>query len=263
MDSGLKGKVALVSAASKGLGRASALGLAREGAHLVICSRDQAAIEETAAYIRRETGARVLPLVADVGKKEDVERFVAAAAAEYGRVDVLVSNTGGPAPGQFMQLDDSAWQSAFDSLMMSAIRLTRAAIPHMQKGGGGRVLYITSATTKQPLENLILSNALRAGIAGMAKTLSAEVAPYGITVNCVCPGRIDTDRVRFLDQNTADKRGLDADTVKAGWVQQIPMGRYGTPEEFADAVVWLASERASYITGVVFQVDGGFVKGLL
>jgi len=259
----LSGKVALVTAASKGLGLASALGLAREGCDLAICSRDEAAIAQVAEQIRQETGRRVLALAADVSRAEDVDRVLKATLETYGGVDILISNTGGPPTGLFMDMDDAAWQKAFDNLVMSAVRLSRGVIPAMRARGGGRILYITSGAVKQPVSGLVLSNSLRAAVTGMMKTLSSQVARDKITVNCVAPGRIDTERVRWLDADTATRTGREASAVKAGWEAQIPTGRYGTSEEFGNAIVFLASEAASYITGVTLGVDGGLINTLV
>lgn len=262
MQFGLKGKIAWVTAASKGLGYASALGLAREGCDLAICSRDEAAIQQAADQIRQETGCNVLALQADVTRKEDVNRFVQAAMDRFGGVDVLVSNTGGPPAGMFMDFDDAAWQGAFDALLMPAVRLSRAAIPSMKERGCGRILYITSGAVKQPIPNLILSNALRSAVTGLMKTLSAQVGKDGITVNCVAPGRVHTDRIDALDSITARAAGKSMDEVRADWGGKIPVGRYGTPEEFGNVVVFLASQAASYISGSTVMVDGGQINAL-
>ena len=202
----LEGKVALVTAGSRGLGRASAEALARAGCDLAICSRDQAAVEKAAEEIRRATGRAVLPVAADLARGEDVQRLVEATAAAYNRVDVLVSNTGGPQPGPFMAFDDAAWQAAFDTLLMPAVRLARSVVPGMKERNWGRILFITSSAVKQPIPALVLSNSLRAAVTAMAKTLAGQVAKDGITVNCVAPGRIFTDRVRFLDGEAAKAR---------------------------------------------------------
>lgn len=263
MDFGLNGKVALVTAASKGLGRASAMGLAREGCDLAICSRDAGAIEQVAQEIRRETGRRVLALQGDVSQAADIDRLVKATMAEYGAIDILVSNTGGPPTGRFLDFDDAAWQGAFDNLLMSAVRLTRAVLPSMQQRGWGRILYITSGSTKQPIANLVLSNSLRAGITGMMKTVANETARHGVTVNCVAPGRIDTERVQFLDEDAARRAGRDPETVRQEWFSRIPAGRYGTAEEFGNAVVFLASQAAAFVTGTTFVVDGGQINTLV
>ena len=263
MQTGLAGKVALVTAASKGLGFASAMALAHEGCDLAICSRDAAAIESAAAQIRSATGRRVVALAADVSRAEGVQQVLDATFAAYGGVDILVSNTGGPPTGLFMDLDDTAWQNAFDNLLMSAVRLSRGVIPSMRARGGGRIIYITTRSVKQPIPTLILSNALRAAVTGMAKTLSAQVARDGITVNCVAPGRIDTERVQWLDSDAASRTGRDTEAIRAEWATRIPTGRYGTPEEFAAAIVFLASQQASFITGVHLGVDGGQINTLL
>jgi 3-oxoacyl-[acyl-carrier protein] reductase len=263
MQTGLAGKVALVTAASKGLGFASAMALAREGCDLAIASRSEESIQSAAEAIRSATGRRVVALAADVSRAAGVQQILDATLAAYGGVDILVSNTGGPPPGQFMDFDDAAWQAAFDNLLMSAVRLSRGVIPSMKARGGGRILYITSGAVKQPAPQLVLSNSLRAAVTGMAKTLSAQVARDNITVNTVAPGRIDTERVQFLDSDTAAKTGRNPAAVQAEQASRIPLGRYGTPEEFANAVLFLASDAAAYITGVTLQVDGGQITSLL
>lgn len=262
MDFGLKDRVAWVTAASKGLGLASAMALAREGCDLAICSRSEEAIAAAAERIRRETGRKVLALAADVTRKEDLDRFIDAALREYGRVDVVVSNTGGPPPGGFLDFDDAAWEAAFHSLLMPAIRLTRAALPSMRERGFGRLIYITSAGVKEPIPNLILSNALRAALTNMMKTLAREVAAYGITANTVAPGRIHTERVDFLDQSAAARSGRTVEEVRREQESRIPAGRYGRPEEFGQVVAFLASEQAGYITGSAIHVDGGMTVSL-
>lgn len=262
MHMGLSGKVAWVTAASKGLGYASALGLAREGCDLAICSRDEAAVQRAAEAIRQETGRSVLAIQADVTRKEEVDRFIEAALARYGGVDILVSNTGGPPAGMFMDFDDAAWQGAFESLLMPAVRLSRAAIPSMKERGFGRILYVTSGAVKQPIPNLILSNALRSAVTGLMKTLSAQVGRDGITVNSVAPGRVHTDRIDALDGLTSKATGKALDEIRADWSGKIPLGRYGTPEEFGNVVVFLASQAASYITGSNIMVDGGQINVL-
>ncbi|MGE5672818.1 MAG: SDR family oxidoreductase [Mycobacterium leprae] len=263
MDYGLEGKVALVTAASKGLGRASALALAREGCDLAICSRNAAEIEAAAAAIRQETGRKVLAVAADMSKAADIERLLAETMATYGGVDILVGNTGGPPPGPFMSHTDAAWQAAFENLVLSPVRLTRSVLPTMQSRGGGRIVFITSGSVKQPIANLILSNSLRAAVTGLMKTLANEVARDKITVNCVAPGRIDTDRVQSLDADAANRSGRPLESVRTEASARIPMGRYGSPAEFGNAVAFLCSSAASYITGTTLMVDGGNVNTLL
>ena len=256
MELGLKGKRALVMAASRGLGFASALGLAREGCKLVICSRDQARIEAAANTIRTQTGAEVTALVADVSSAAEAQRLVAAAVAAYGGLEIVVHNAGGPPAGETLQMTEEQWQKAFEQNMLSFTRIVGAAAPEMRKAGYGRVLTIASSSIKQPIPNLALSNALRAGVWGIAKTLSRELAPQGILVNVIAPGRIDTERIAELDQANATKSGRSIDDVQKASVAGIPLGRLGRPEELANLVVFLASEAGSYITGQAITVDG-------
>lgn len=263
MQYGLQGKVALVTAASKGLGRASAMALAREGCRLAICSRDEAAIQAAAGDIRRETGAEVLAVTADVSRAADIERLLAATTLAFSGVDILVSNTGGPPVGTFQALGDEAWHAAYQNLLMSAVRLTRGVLPGMQARRWGRIIYITSLTVKQPEPSLILSTSLRAAVTGMMKAVAADVAADGITVNCLAPGYIETERVRWLDEELAARSGRDAAAVRAEVTTHIPAGRYGTPAELANALTFLAGEAASYVTGVTLMVDGGLVNTLV
>lgn len=262
MDYGLKGKVALVSAASKGLGKACAMGLAREGATLAICSRDEAGISAAAEEIRKATGATVWAKAVDVTKAAEIDAFIHQAAERFGRIDILVSNAGGPPAGGFMDFDDAAWEAAFQLTFMSSVRLMRGVIPHMRRAGGGRIIQISSSSIKVPIPGLILSNALRAGVQGMMKTMSIELAKENITVNTVCPGRIATERVAQLDAIRARKENKTVEQVAAESAAQIPMGRYGTPEEFAEIVVFLASDAARYLTGGTYYADGGATKAL-
>ncbi|HET9702761.1 MAG TPA: SDR family oxidoreductase [Vicinamibacterales bacterium] len=256
MDLGLKGKRAIVMAASRGLGYASAMGLAREGCHLVICSRDEARINAAAETIRQATGAQVKALVADVSSSAEAQRLVDTAVAEYGGLEIVLHNAGGPPAGETLQMTDEQWQKAFEQNLLSLTRIARAAAPEMAKAGYGRVLTIASSSIKQPIPNLALSNALRAGVWGLAKTLSRELAPQGILVNVIAPGRIDTERIAELDQANAQKSGKTIDDVRKASVASIPLGRLGRPEELANLVVFLASQAASYITGQAITVDG-------
>ncbi|NOZ26937.1 MAG: SDR family oxidoreductase [Chloroflexi bacterium] len=260
MDLGLQGKTALVAAASQGMGRAVALGLAREGARVAICARGREALEATAEDIRRETGAEVFAQVADVSRADDIARLVHAARDRFGAVDILVCNAGGPPPGDFLDFDDEAWRAAFELNLESAIRLCRAVIPDMKVRGWGRIITITSMSVKQPIPGLILSNVMRAGVNGLTKTLADELAPYGITVNNVLPGMILTQRITSLAERRAAAEGIPVEDALERMAQEIPMKRIGTPEEFANVVVFLASERASYVTGTAIQVDGGRIR---
>ena len=262
MDLGLKDKVALVAAASKGLGKAAALELAREGAQVAICARTENPLRATAAEIRAATGSKVLTVVADVSDPNDVERLVQTTVDHFGRLDILVTNAGGPPTGHFLDLDDNAWHAAVELILMSAVRLCREAVPHMRKHGWGRIVNITSISVKQPIDSLLLSNALRAGVVGLAKTLSNQFASDGITVNSVCPGYTNTARVAELNRARAQELGISPEEVERQVTASIPAGRMGQPRELAALIAFLASERAAYITGTAIQVDGGYIKGL-
>jgi 3-oxoacyl-[acyl-carrier protein] reductase len=262
MELGLEGKVALVAAASKGLGYACARGLAREGAKVAICARTEEAIRNAAKTIHAETGADVLPITADVTKAEDIERMVAETVAKFGGLRIVIPNSGGPPPGTFETLDEERWQSALASTLFSTTRLIRAALPHLKTAGGGRIVVITSTSVRQPIPGLLLSNTVRAGIVGLCKTLSQEFAPYGITVNNVAPGSYDTDRLRNLHARSAQAAGITVEEARRQSEQKIPLGRLGCPEELANVAVFLASEAASYVTGQTWLVDGGQTLGI-
>jgi len=262
MDLGIKGKVALVAGASQGMGRAAALGFACEGAKVSICARGEAALNEAAAMIRKETGGEVLSMVADMAKAEDIQRFVNKSAEHFGRVDIIVNNAGGPPPGDFMKFSDEDWNNAYNLSFMSTMRMTREAVPHMRKVGGGRVINITSYSVKEPIAGLVLSNAVRSAVIGMAKTLSRELAAHNILINNVCPGRIDTERAQKLNKARADRLKRPIEEINREMAAEVPLGRYGTAEEAADLIVFLGSERASYITGTTIQIDGGLVRGI-
>jgi 3-oxoacyl-[acyl-carrier protein] reductase len=253
-------KVAVVLAASRGLGRACAEALA--GSHrLVLCARGEQLLDTLANDLRGQ-GAEVATAVVDLSTPEGVDRVFATADETFGRVDVLVANAGGPPPGAFMSLDEEAWRVGFELTLMSAVRSIRQAIPRMQAVGGGRVLILGSSSVRAPIDNLVISNTYRPGLAGLVKSLAVEFAPQNITVNMVSPGRMETDRVRQLDEAAAERQGVDVDTVRERSIARIPMGRYGKPEELAAMVAFLASDEAGYITGQSVLVDGGMVPTL-
>ena len=263
MDLGLKNKVALVAASSRGLGRAVAEELAIEGSNLVLCARDTGPLEETADRIRSSTGIRVLSVGADVSLPGDVRRVVDSALSEFGNVDILVTNAGGPPAGRFEFLTRSDWESAVRLTMFSVVDLVRGVLPSMKEKKWGRILNITSIAVKQPVDNLMLSNSLRSAVTGFARTLANEVAAEGITVNNILPGYTRTERVEELARMMAEKEETSPADFKASWENQIPMRRLGEPREFAALAAFLVSERASYITGTSIQVDGGWTKSLL
>ncbi len=254
MDLRLNDRVALVAGSSSGLGRAVALVFAQEGARVAVSSRDAERARNAADEIARETQAKTVAIAADVAKAGEPERLVQATVDHFGRLDILVTNAGGPPPGKFEQVSDDQWQQATQLTLMSVVRLTRAALPHLRTSGHGRIINLSSTVVKEPSDALLLSNSIRLAVIGLAKTLSRQLAPEGITVNNVCPGRIKTARLTQL-------YGDDAGLAKAA--AQIPMGRVGQPDEFAPLVVFLASERAGYITGQTICVDGGLTSSML
>jgi 3-oxoacyl-[acyl-carrier protein] reductase len=263
MDLGLRGRTAIVAAASQGLGRGVARALAAEGANVVMFSRTQAAIEAAAGEIQgaAASGARVVGLAADVTSASDLERVVKTTIDWFGGVDVVFNNAGGPKPGMFDSLTDDDWQGAFELILMSAIRLTRLCLPSMRARHWGRVITSTSSSVKQPLPTLMLSNAVRSATTAWSKTLSDQVAADGITVNTLAPGRIETERIVQIDSDIAARTGRSRQEVERDAMATIPVRRYGRPEEFGAAAAFLASEQASYITGVTLLVDGGLFRG--
>ncbi len=249
-------------AASKGLGRASAEALARDGFRVAICARGAEALARTAEEINA-AGGDVVAVQADLSKREEIDRVIATTVEKLAGLDVLVTNTGGPPSGPFMSLDERVWAEAIDSLLLSVVRLCRAAIPHMQRRGGGRIINITSISVKQPIEGLVLSNALRSAVTSLAKTLSVELAPHNILVNCVAPGYTRTDRVVELSEQAAAREGTTADIIEQRTIARIPLGRLGEPRELGEVVAFLASPAASFVTGVTIPVDGGWTRGLV
>lgn len=263
MDLGLRGKIALVAAASRGLGRAIAEELGAEGASLVMCARGKDALDEAVESVRGATGVQVLGVAADVSRPEDVTRLFGSAVELFGHVDILVTNAGGPPSGLFESLGPEKWDDAVRLTLMSTVNLCREILPGMRQRKWGRIINVTSITVKQPVEGLMLSNSLRAGVTGFARTLANEVARDGVTVNNILPGYTRTQRVEELAKATAEREGISIDEVMNRQKAAIPMGRLGEPKEFAALAAFLASERASYITGTSIQVDGGWIKSLL
>jgi 3-oxoacyl-[acyl-carrier protein] reductase len=263
MDLGLKDRVALVAAASRGLGYAAALELAREGARVFLCSRDESHAAEAAQRIHAETGANVAGIAADVIDGAQVEAFVNLALESAGRIDICVTNAGGPKASTFADTDLEMFRQAFEQNALSAIRFAKLTLPGMRERRWGRIVNITSMSAKQPIEGLLLSNTVRAGLTGWAKTVSNEVAAEGVTVNNVAPGYTLTERQAELAEVRGQASGKSKQEMIESWATQTPIRRMATPAEIAAAVAFLASERASYITGVTLQVDGGWVRSLL
>lgn len=256
MELGLEGKRALVTAASRGIGLAIAKTLHSEGACVAICGRGRAALEKAGS----EIGEGALAFEADLTSAADVERLIDSASSGMGGIDILVSNTGGPPRADFAGLSDEEWGAAIDLTLMSAIRLTRAALPHFEKAGGGVVLFVTSVSIRQPVEGLVLSNAPRSGILGLSKTLANEYAPRKTRFNCLLPGFTWTDRVRLLAEDTAKAKGRSVEEIRRAWEADIPMKRMADPSEIAAVAAFMVSDRASYLTGTAIQVDGGYIR---
>ena len=262
MDLGLQGKVAMVAGASRGLGFAVAEALAREGANVSISSSNRSAID-TASGRLANLGGDIHAAAVDVRNASQIEAWVKETLDTFGGVDLLFANAGGPPAGSALSFDDAAWQNAIDLLLFSALRMVRGVVPAMKQRGGGSILITTSSSVKEPIPNLALSNVVRGGVSSLAKTLALELAADKIRVNQIIPGRIDTDRVKQLDEITGKRQGISAADAKAKSVAAIPFGRYGEPVEFGRVAAFLLSDAAGYMTGATVQVDGGLIKSVL
>lgn len=263
MDLGIAGRTALVCAASRGIGYACAKALSAEGARVAICARDLEALVAAASRISGETGEEVVPVRADLSAAGDIEALFAEVERSIGPADILVTNAGGPPAGGFFDADDETWKRAFELTFLSAARCIRRALPGMIERRFGRIVVLASFSVKQPIDNLIQSNAVRAAVAGLAKSVSREAAEHNVTVNTVCPGYVLTDRLRALIVKRAAENQMPVEEAMDAATAEIPAGRFGTADEIASVVAFLASERASYLTGATIQVDGGLVRGLL
>lgn len=262
MESGLKGRVAIVAASSQGIGRATAHALAAEGAVVAMCSRDEKKLRAAAEEVRNRHGGEVFAQPADVTDAAAVRAFVAGVADRFGRIDICVTNAGGPPAKTFLTITVEEWRRALELNFLSVIHFAREVIPHMQRHRWGRLITLTSVAVRQPVRDLIMSNAVRTGVVGLVKSLANEFGPDGVLVNNVAPGYTATDRLNELAGAQALAAGVPAEEVERRWAAEIPIGRLGRPEEIADVIVFLASERASFITGQTIVVDGGLYKGL-
>ncbi|WP_053218520.1 SDR family oxidoreductase [Virgibacillus senegalensis] len=263
MDLQLTGKTAAVTASSKGLGKAAALELAKEGANVLISSRDEQELQKTVEEIKQKSNNdKVAYVVCDMKNPADIKKMVEQAAGFTGTIDILVNNAGGPPSGAFLDFSDEDWQHAFELNLLSFVRTIREVVPYMKKQQSGRIVNIASSSIKSSLDNLILSNTMRPGIVGLAKSLSQELAPDNILINTIGPGRIETGRIMELNKKTAENKGISLEQAKKEADRQIPINRLGQPEEFAKTVVFLVSGANTYITGQSLLVDGGLVKAL-
>ncbi|MGY3715135.1 SDR family oxidoreductase [Sutcliffiella cohnii] len=261
MELNLEGKSALVIASSQGLGRAIATSFVKEGVNVVLASRNEEKLIETMDELKSLNKGNVTYIKTDITKLEDIKEAVQYTVEQYGTIDILINNAGGPPVGTFEQMDDEQWQNAFELNLLSYIRLIREALPYL-KNQGGKIINIASSSIKEPIQGLILSNTFRTGIVGLSKSLATELAPHNILINTVAPGRIATDRVAHLDSVSTERQGISIEEVEKKAKANIPLGRYGHPDEFAKVVTFLASDANSYMTGSSFLVDGGMIKSI-
>lgn len=260
MDMGLNGKVALVAASSKGLGFGVAQALAREGAKVSLCARNEEEVKQAAERLKAETGAETMGMACDMSKADQITAWVDATVKQWGGLDAVVVNAGGPPAGLLKDFTEEQWYAAFELTLMSTVRLIKASLPHLRRGGS--ILTVTSSSIKEPVERLGLSTVMRSGVAGLVKTLADELAGDGIRVNNLIPGRIDTDRVAALDKGAAQRAGISFEEARAKSIEKIPLKRLGTIEDFGNAAAFLLSPAASYITGASLQVDGGMMRSI-
>ncbi|WP_110929235.1 SDR family oxidoreductase [Bacillus massiliglaciei] len=261
MDLELKNKNALVLASSQGLGKAIAAELVREGANVMISSRDAEKLAGVQKDLSKDAAGKVAFYAADITKHDDIERLIEKTASEFGGIDILVNNAGGPPAGTFKDMDDEAWQRSFELNLFSYIRAIRKSLPFLRENGG-RIVNIASSSIKEPIPGLVLSNTFRTAIVGLSKTLADELGPDHILVNTVGPGRISTDRIKYLDKAAADRKGISQEEIADGIIKNIPLGRYGEPDEFAKFITFLVSGANTYLTGQAYLVDGGLVKSI-
>lgn len=260
MDLKLKNKKVVVLASSKGIGREIANKYAQEGASVIITGRHEDVLKKTAEEISKQTGSEVVPFVTDVSKKEDITRLFAFVKEHFGVLDVLVSNAGGPPIVDFETSDEADWYDAFELTLMSSVRAIKEAVPLMKKNGQGRIIYVASTSIKEPISELLLSNIFRSGVQALCKSMAQDYAKDQILINIVGPGKINTDRLRSIDKRNAEKHQIELENWKNNVQKSIPIGRYGTPEEFAEGAVFLGSYGNTYITGQTLLIDGGLVK---
>ena len=261
MNLRLKGKVAIIGGSSKGLGRGCAVSLAKEGVKVIICSDDKESLYETAEYIR-EFKVDVLPLEVDMSSKEDNEKIIRDTIDRFGKIDILINNSGGPSAGNFFDFENEDWQKAFNDVLMYVIRLIRGVVPYMKNNKWGRIINLTSLSVKEPAESLILSNVFRSGVVSLAKSISRELIRHNITINNICPGAFKTDRAIELMKIAAKQKNTTIEEIEKKAIKTMPLGRYQRPQELGDLVTFLCSELACGITGTTIQIDGGIYKGL-
>jgi 3-oxoacyl-[acyl-carrier protein] reductase len=262
MDYKIKNKVAIIGGSSRGLGKACAISLAKEGVNIVLCAKNEASLKVTAKEIETYN-VKVLPIVSDMSSAEDNKRIVRETIKQFGRIDILVNNSGGPKAGSIKDLDLQDWDVAYNGVLKYTIRMIKMVLPYMEKNGWGRIINITSLAVKEPAPTLILSNVFRSGVVSLAKSISKELIKEGITINNICPGAFKTDRAIQLLSKAAEDRGISFNEMEKIAVESLPQGRYQKPEELGDLVAFLASENASSTTGTTTQIDGGISNSLL